>query len=60
MKEGQLDGSIKPEINIMEAYQVMLNAYTATSIFQDGMDGIRPVDIVRFTSRLIANFIKAE
>ena len=38
----------------------MLNAYTAPSIFQDGTDGIRPVDIVSFTSRLIANFIKAE
>lgn len=60
MKEGQLDGSIKPEINIMEVYQVMLNAYTAPSIFQDGTDGIRPVDIVRFTSRLIANYIKSE
>lgn len=60
LQEGQADGSIRPDINILEVYQVMLNAYTAPSIYQDGAEGIRPVDIVNFTSRLIEKYIKSE
>lgn len=60
LQEGQADGSIKPDINILEVYQVMLNAYTAPSIYQDAAVGIKPVDIVNFTSTLIANYIKSE
>lgn len=60
LQEGQLDGSIKPDVNILEIYQVMLNAYTAPSIYQDSSAGVQPVDIVKFTSQLIANYIKSE
>jgi len=60
LQEGQLDGSIKPDVNILEIYQVMLNAYTAPSIYQDSAAGVQPVDIVKFTSKLIANYIKSE
>lgn len=60
LQEGQLDGSIKPDVNILEVYQVMLNAYTAPSIYQDSAAGVQPVDIVKFTSKLIANYIKSE
>lgn len=60
LQEGQLDGSIKPDVNILEIYQVMLNAYTAPSIYQDSAAGVQPVDIVKFTSQLIANYIRSE
>ena len=41
----------KPEVGI-------LNAYTGTAIYENLSFGVAPVDIVRFTGDLIANYIK--
>ena len=36
----------------------ILNAYTGTAIYENLSFGVAPVDIVRFTGDLIANYIK--
>ncbi len=58
MQEGQEDGSVKPDINVYEAYQLIHNVYTGTSITQNFTSDIDPVDIIRFTTDLLANYIK--
>ena len=58
LKQGIADGSIRKDVNIYAVYQVLLNAYTGTAIYENLSFGVAPVDIVRFTGDLIANYIK--
>lgn len=58
LKEGIADGSIRSDVNIYAVYQILLNAYTGTAIYENLSFGVEPVDIVRFTGDLIANYIK--
>ena len=58
LKEGIADDSIRKDVNIYAVYQVLLNAYTGTAIYENLSFGVAPVDIVRFTGDLIANYIK--
>lgn len=60
LKEGKEDGSIREDVNIYAVYQVLLNAYTGTAIYENLSFGVAPVEIVRFTGDLIANYIKNE
>jgi len=59
LKEGVEDGSIRPDVNIYTVYQCLLNAYTGTSIYENVSFGVLPVDIIKFTGDLIANYIKS-
>ena len=58
LKEGVADGSIRKDVDIYAVYQVLLNAYTGTAIYENVSFGVKPVDVVRFTGNLIANYIK--
>lgn len=58
LREGIEDGSIRKDVNIYAVYQILLNAYTGTTIYENLSFGVAPVDIVRFTGNLIANYIK--
>lgn len=60
LKEGKEDGSIREDVNIYAVYQVLLNAYTGTAIYENLSFGVEPVEIVRFTGDLIANYIKSD
>lgn len=60
LMEGKEDGSIREDVNIYAVYQVLLNAYTGTEIYENLSFGVAPVEIVRFTGDLIANYIKNE
>lgn len=60
LREGVADGSIQPDVNIYAVYQCLLNAYTGTTIYENVSFGVSPVEIVRFTGELIANYIKNE
>lgn len=60
LREGVADGSIRPDVNIYTVYQCLLNAYTGTTIYESVSFGVSPVEIVRFTGELIANYIKNE
>ena len=60
LREGVADGSIRPDVNIYAVYQCLLNAYTGTTIYENVSFGVSPVEIVRFTGELIANYIKNE
>lgn len=60
LREGVEDGSIRPDVNIYTVYQCLLNAYTGTTIYENVSFGVSPVEIVRFTGDVIANYIKNE
>lgn len=60
LREGVADGSIRSDVNIYAVYQCLLNAYTGTTIYENVSFGVSPVEIVRFTGELIANYIKNE
>lgn len=60
LREGVEDGSIRPDVNIYTVYQCLLNAYTGTTIYENVSFGVSPVEIVRFTGEVIANYIKNE
>lgn len=60
LREGVEDGSIRPDVNIYMVYQCLLNAYTGTTIYENVSFGVSPVEIVRFTGDVIANYIKNE
>ena len=59
LREGVEDGSIRSDINIYTVYQCLLNAYTGTVIYESLSFGVSPVDVVKFTGDLIANYIKS-
>lgn len=58
LKDGVADGSVKPEINIYQVYQIIHNVYTGTSIYSNVFSGVDPLDTIKFTKELIANYIK--
>lgn len=58
LKDGVADGSVKPEINIYQVYQIIHNVYTGTSIYSSVFSDADPLDTIRFTKDLIANYIK--
>ncbi len=58
LQDGLEDGSIRSDINIYTVYQCLLNAYTGMAIYENVSFGVSPVDIIKFTGDLIANYIK--
>ena len=58
LREGIADGSIRSDIDIHMIYQILINAYTGTNIY-DGTDfAIDPVETLRTSYEIIANYIK--
>lgn len=58
LREGIADGSIRSDIDINMIYQILINAYTGTNIY-DGTDfAIDPVETLRTSYEIIANYIK--
>lgn len=58
LREGIADGSIRADVDIHMIYQILINAYTGTNIY-DGTDfAIDPVETLRTSSEIIANYIK--
>lgn len=60
MQEGQEDGSIRADINVYGAYQLIHNVYTGVSITQNFTEDIHPNDLIRFTTDLLANYIRSD
>ena len=60
LKDGVADGSVKPDINIYQVYQMVHNIYTGTSIYSNVFPDFDPLDTIKFTKELIANYIKNE
>lgn len=58
MLEGQEDGSIKPDVNVYEAYQLIHNVYTGTNIMQHFTEDVHAIDIIRFTTDLLSNYLR--
>lgn len=58
MLEGQKDGSVKPDVNVYEAYQLIHNAYTGTNITQHFTKDVNPMDIIQFTTELLESYIR--
>lgn len=60
LRDGVEDGSIKKDINIYAIYQILLNAYTGTTLYENISFGVSPEDIVKITGSLISKYIKNE
>lgn len=60
LREGMEDGSIRPDVNIYEVYQLVYNVYTGTSIYNNVMAEDGPVDTIRFTKTLLAGYLTLE
>lgn len=60
LQDGVADGSVKPDINIYQVYQIVHNVYTGTSIYSNVHSDFDPFDTIKFTKELIANYIKNE
>lgn len=58
LMEGQEDGSIRPDVNIYEVYQVFLNAYTGPEINNTFCKSITTLDSLRYTAQLLAGNIR--
>lgn len=58
LKDGVEDGSIRKDINIYAIYQILLNAYTGTTLYENISFGFSPEDTVRITASLISKYIK--
>lgn len=58
LREGIADGSIWPDIDIHMIYQILVNAYTGTNIYDGTKYAIDPVETLRTSSAIIANYIK--
>ncbi len=58
LQEGVADGSVRADIDIHMIYQILVNAYTGTNIYKGTQFEVRPVEILRLSSELIANYIK--
>lgn len=58
LREGVEDGSINENVNIYAVYQILLNAYTGTTLYETVSFGVSPEDIIKITGNLIANYIK--
>ncbi len=58
LREGIDDGSIRADIDIHMIYQILINAYTGTNIYDGTEFATDPVETLRTSSRIIANYIK--
>lgn len=58
LREGIADGSIRPDIDIHMIYHILVNAYTGTNIYDGTKYAIDPVETLRTSSAIIANYIK--
>ncbi len=58
LREGIADGSIRSDIDIHMIYQILVNAYTGTNIYDGTKYAIDPVETLRTSSAIIANYIK--
>ena len=58
LREGIADGSIRPDIDIHMIYQILVNAYTGTNIYDGTKYAIDAVETLRTSSAIIANYIK--
>ncbi len=58
LREGVDDGSIRADINIHMIYQILINAYTGTNIYDGTEFATDPVETLRTSSEIIANYIK--
>lgn len=60
LREGIADGSIRADIDIHMIYQILINAYTGTNIYDGTEYAIDPVETLRTSSAIIANYIKSD
>lgn len=58
LSEGKEDGSVRPDVNIYEVYQVFTNVYTGTTIYDSFTEGVTTMDIMRYTAQLLAENIR--
>ena len=58
VEAGIADGSIRPDIDFHMIYQILVNAYTGTNIYDGTKYAIDPVETLRTSSAIIANYIK--
>ena len=54
------DGSIRKDINIYAIYQILLNAFTGVTLYENISFGVAPEAIVHMTASLISKYIKSE
>lgn len=60
LREGIADGSIRADVDIHMIYQILINAYTGTNIYDGTALEIDPVETLRTSSEIIANYIKRD
>lgn len=60
LNDGVADGSVRSDINIYQVYQIVHNVYTGTSIYTGIFQEVDPLDTIKFTKELVANYIKSE
>ena len=60
LKDGVEDGSIRKDINIYAIYQILLNAFTGVTLYENISFGVAPEAIVHMTASLISKYIKSE
>ena len=58
LSEGKEDGSVRPDVNIYEVYQVFTNVYTGTTIYDSFTEGVTTLGIMRYTAQLLAENIR--
>jgi hypothetical protein len=58
LREGIDDGSIRADIDIHMIYQILINAYTGTNIYDGTEFATDSVETLRTSSRIIANYMK--
>lgn len=59
LEQGLQDGSIRPDINIYEVYQLIFNVYTGHNIYEHFTGSHDPTDIFRLTVKILKEYIKA-
>ena len=58
LSEGKEDGSVRPDVNIYEVYQVFTSVYTGTTIYDSLTEGVTTLGIMRYTAQLLAENIR--
>ncbi len=57
LQEGLADGSVKPDVNIYEVYQLVTNIYTGIRTYEVFTPSMTALDIIRFTADIIESYI---
>ncbi len=60
LREGIDDGSIRADTDIHMIYQILINAYTGTNIYDGTQVAVDPVETLRTSSKIIADYIKSD